>query len=257
MDLTESLLKERKRMRLEEKSNAMNGNMLNGDMIPNGRIQFVQEESYVDILVYSLLDHWKQIVLVVLIGTVLAGAFHIAIITPEYEVDATMYITSSKTEATLSDLQMSTRLTTDYVEIIKSRTILLHLKTDYKKLSQLITVVGGDDTPIIKIIVKCADAELACDIANSLVNLTVDQIYHLIGNKELTVIDYAELAAVKDVTPSFMIVLIIGAFIAGVFICSIIILRTLMNTTIKTEEDVDKYLGLPVLVSVPYYTETK
>lgn len=251
-------------MRVDERSNTMNGNMLNNNILLSD-LQQIQEEDYIDILalITSLLEHWKQILLVVLIGTVLAGAAHIALLSPKYQADAKLYITSSNTGATLSDLQMSTRLTTDYAEIIKSRTVLrsvieqLHLKTDYEQLSKLIDVENGGATPIIKIIVSCADAELACDIANSLVNITLDQIYQLIGNKELTVIDYAEIAAVKDVTPSFLLFLILGAAVAGFLVCGLISIRTLMNTTIKTEEDVDKYLGVPVLVSVPYYKEAK
>ena len=49
----------------------------------------------------------------------------------------------------------------------------------------------------------------------------------------------------------------IGGLLGAFVICAIYVLRMLMDNTMKSEDDVDKYLHLPVLAAVPYYKERK
>ena len=156
---------------------------------------------------------------------------------------------------------MSAALTDDYARIIKSRVVLnrvireLQLDLDYKELSELVEVNNPDSTHIIEIIVTCDDLELSRNIANALLNVSVDQIYQIIGSSEPTVIDYSEAEAVEDVTPCLAKYMIIGGLLGAVLVCAVLIVRMLMDTTMHSEEDVDRYLQLPVLASVPYYRD--
>ncbi|MGN0354306.1 MAG: polysaccharide export protein, partial [Muricoprocola sp.] len=84
---------------------------------------------------------------------------------------------------------------------------------------------------------------------------SVDQIYQIVGNSKPTVFDYAKAESVIDVTPSLTKYMAIGGMIGAVLVCAVLVIRMLMNTTMYTEEDIDKYLGLPVLAAVPYYKE--
>ena len=160
-----------------------------------------------------------------------------------------------------SDLQLSAALTDDYANIIKSRTVLnrviddLDLDLDYKQLGQLITVNNPDSTHIVDIKVTCDDPELSRNITNSLMNISVDQIYQIIGSGEPTVIDYAVAEAVQDVTPGLKKYLVLGGMLGAVVVCGIVVLLMLMDTTLKTVDDIDRYLHLPVLAAVPYYRE--
>ena len=172
-----------------------------------------------------------------------------------------IYITNTDSMVTFSDLQLSAALTDDYAKIIKSRTVLkrvieeLQLDLDYRQLEELIEVSNPDSTHIIEIQVTCDDLELSRNIANALLNIGVKQIYQIIGSSEPTVIDYSEADAVEDVTPSLLKYLALGALLGMVLMCAILVVCMLMNTTMKTEEDVMKYLNIPVLTSVPYYRE--
>ena len=47
----------------------------------------------------------------------------------------------------------------------------------------------------------------------------------------------------------------IGAFLGIVAVSVILIVFELLNDTIKTEEDVEKYLGITVLASLPDHTK--
>ena len=133
----------------------------------------------------------------------------------------------------------------------------LQLDLDYEELSELVTVTNPDSTHIIEMQVVCGDPELSRNITNALMNISIDQIYQIIGSSEPTVIDYSIAESVQDVTPSIFMYMAIGGLLGALAVCAVLIIRMLMDSTIKSEEDVEKYLGLPILAAVPYYREGK
>ena len=210
---------------------------------------------------YLLLSHWKSIFLAMLIGAAIFGAYHTFLLKSSYQADASIYITSTDSMISFSDLQLSAALTDDYANIIKSRTVLnrvideLDLNLNYRQLGALISVDNPDSTHIVDIKVTCDDPELSRNITNALMNISVDQIYQVIGSGEPTVIYYAMAEAVQDVTPSLKKYLMTGALLGALIVCAIVVLRMLTDTTLKTVDDIDRYLHLPVLAAVPYYRE--
>lgn len=212
---------------------------------------------------YLLKSKWKEIFLALLVGALIFGAYHTFLVKPSYQADASIYITNTESALSFSDLQLSSALTDDYANIIRSRTVLnrvieeLDLNLDYKQLAKLVAVSNPDSTHIVDIKVTCDDPEMSRNITNALLNISVSQIYQIIGSGEPTVIDYSVAEAVQDVTPSLFKYLAIGGFLGACVACAIFILQMLMDGTMKTEEDIDKYLHLPVLAAVPYYNEKK
>ena len=55
--------------------------------------------------------------------------------------------------------------------------------------------------------------------------------------------------------PSYFKWTIIGGVIGGVIICAIILIKYLLDDTIKTSEDIERYLGLSTLASIPIIGE--
>lgn len=220
-----------------------------------------EEETEIDLLeiFYLLRSKWKEIFLATLVGALIFGTYHTFMVNPSYQADASIYITNKNSMMTFSDLQLSAGLTDDYVNIIKSRTVLnrvideLQLDLNYKQLGEMITVSNPDSTHIIDIRVTCDEPELCRNITNALLNISVNQIYQIIGSSEPTVIDYSAAEAVQDVTPGLKKYLAIGGLLGAFAVCAIYILLMLMDTTLKSEDDIDKYLHLPVLTAVPYY----
>lgn len=220
-----------------------------------------QDDDVIDLkeLFFGLLASWKSILLAMLIGAILLGVYHTLFVRPSYRADAQIYITNTDSMISVADLQLSSALTEDYAKIIKSRTVLkrvireMDLDMNFKQLEQLITVENPESTHIIHIYVTCDDLELSRNIANCLLNISVSQIYQIIGSSEPTVIDYAEADAVEELMPSFPRYLLMGALIGAALVGAVLVLRILMNTTLKTEEDIEKYLHMPVLSAVPFY----
>ena len=191
-------------------------------------------------LYYALKKRVLVILAAVLAGAVIAGAATKLFITPVYSATATMLVlTKETTLSSLADLQIGSQLTKDYNILITSRTVLqdvvdeLNLDMTYKELMECITIENPSDTRILSITAIDKDPEMAKKIADTLAKTSAD----FIGDK-------------MEVTPPKKNVLI-GALAGLILSAGIIILLTLMDDTIKSEEDIENYLGLTTLASIP------
>lgn len=223
--------------------------------------QTVEQEIDLVELFFVLLHHWKSLLLSFLIGATVFGAYHNMMVKPVYTASTELYITSTDSVISLQDLQMGSALTADYQSIITSRAVLnkviddLQLNTDYKGLRKLISVTNPTGTHIIQTKVSTNNLALSRDIANDLLVVSIDRIFQIVGTSEPTIIDYAEAQAVEDATPGLLRYLIIGGMIGFLLVAAVLFAETIMNRALKTEDDIEKYLQLPVLSAVPYYNE--
>ena len=207
---------------------------------------------------HLLLPKWKLLFVAILAGSVLGGAYCTFLLETTYRAEASLYITSSESLLSFSELQLSSALTEDYAYIIKSRTVLervideLGLDMDYKQLGDLVGVTNPDSSHVISISVTTMDPEMSRNIANSLLNVSVEQINQIVGNGMPSVIDESVIRAVVTQKPSMAKYIVLGAMLGFVLAAGILIVRMLMDTTIKSEDDVERYLGVPLLSSIPY-----
>ena len=214
-------------------------------------------------LAYVLLRRWKMLVLFTVVGALLAGVYHQFLVKPSYQADASIFITNTDSVITISDMQLSSALTEDYSKILTSRSVLKEVIEDqdldmtFQDLSKLLTISNPESSHIINIAVNCGDADMARNITNSLMNVGIHRIYQIIGTGEPNVIDYSESDSVVETTPGLKKYLMLGGMLGLVLACALITVRFLLDTTLKSEDDIAKYLRLPVLSVVPYYEEGK
>ena len=210
-------------------------------------------------LFFALVHNWRALLLGTLIGAFIFGLVLVIFIKPAYQASTELYITSNDSMISLQDLQIGTAIAEDYRFIITSRSVLnkviedLQLDLDYDHLKAMINVTNPNGTHIIRTSVKTGDLELSRDIANKLLSVSIERIYQVVGASEPSVIDYSEASA--DVSPSFRKFLLIGTLIGFLVVAVIVIVRVIMNSTLRTEEDIEKYLNLTVLAAIPYYDE--
>ena len=210
---------------------------------------------------FALVHNWRALLLGTLIGAFVFGLVHVLFIKPAYQANTELYITSNDSMISLQDLQIGTAIAEDYRFIITSRSVLnkviedLQLDLNYDQLKAMINVTNPNGTHIIRTSVKTGDLELSRDIANKLLSVSIERIYQVVGASEPSVIDYSEASAVEDVSPSFRKFLLIGTLIGFLVVAVIVIVRVIMNSTLRTEEDIEKYLNLTVLAAIPYYDE--
>lgn len=219
------------------------------------------EEDTIDLLelFFVLLNHWKMILVVMLLCAAMAGTYNYYFIEEMYQASSKVYISSTNSMINIQELQLSDALTVDYEEILCSRTVLkkviqkLNLDMTYKDLRTLITISNPKDSHCLDISVTCQEPEMAVEITNCLVRIGLDQVYRIIGHEEPSIIDAAEADAVEVIKDSLLKYVLLGAMAGAVVVCGIIILFVLLDNTMQTEEDVEKYMELPVLAAVPLF----
>ena len=198
---------------------------------------------------------WIILGVIVLFGGV-AGAFSKFVLTPQFKSTAMVYILSKETTLTsLADLQIGSKLTKDYKIIVTSRRVLnqvideMELGLTYKDLKEKVTIDNPQDTRILSISVEDPDPNMAKMIADKIATVSSDYIGDIMEMVPPKLIE-GEVPVLKS-SPSNAKNALIGGLLGAVLICGLITVQVVMNDTIRTEEDVTKYLGLSVLASVP------
>ena len=219
-----------------------------------------EEETEIDLidLAWALLDKIHYIVLCFLIGAVIMNAYSYFLVRPTYKSTAKMYIVSASKNSVvdLDALNIGTSLTADYEQLMLSYPVLeqvinkLNLDMDSDTLAKMITLENPTDTRILNINVVSTDPKNARDIANTLMDVSVDYLPKTMSTNAPNVAQKAKLADHKD-GPSYTKYTIIGA-LAGVFLyCMYLVVKYLMDDTIHTADDMEKYFDIVPLAVIP------
>ncbi len=217
------------------------------------------EDMEIDLL-ELLRAFWHRLWLIVLAavaGGGLAWAYSRYVLTPQYTSTAMLYVLSKETTLTsLADLQLGSQLTKDYQVLITSRPVLeevigeLELDISYRKLREKISVENPADTRFLNVTVVDPDPRLAKQIVDEVAARSSDYIGDIMEMIPPKLIEDGEVAAIQS-SPSNEKNAVLGALLAMVAVCGVIALGVILNDTVRTEEDVEKYLGITVLASIP------
>lgn len=199
---------------------------------------------------------WIIIAATVVFG-VAAAIITKAFITPIYSSQSTIYILTKTTSLTsLADIQLGSQLTADYEVLIKSRPVLekvienLKLDLRYDELGEKVVVANEADTRVLTITVNDPDKELAKQIVDELTDVGCARIAEIMGTDPPNIVDYGHVAE-KKTSPNTTKNTLAGAFAGFALSIIIIIVVFLMNDAIKTAEDVERYLGINTLGTIP------
>lgn len=180
------------------------------------------------------------------------------VITPSYESTTKIYILNKQENAsvTYSDIQLGTQLTKDYAELIQSRFVLeevvqgMGLNLTYEQMKGKVSVTTPTDTRILAIRVKDKDPVMAMKIANAIREAAAVHIMNVMDIQAVNVAETANMP-MKKASPSALKNTFVGGTL-GIFIIIIIVMvRYMMDDTVKTPEDVEKYLQLSTLAVIP------
>ena len=180
-------------------------------------------------------------------------------VTPQYESTTSVYISTNKQNEksmTYSDAQLATQLTKDYEELIVGRYVLervieqFSLDDNYEGLRKRVQVTNTADTRIINITVKDPEPEKARLIADSIRDIASEHIKTVTDVEAVNVADEANLPESPS-EPSVLKWTALGALIGMLLAVGVIVVGYLMDDTIKSAEDVEKYLELSTLALIP------
>ncbi len=206
---------------------------------------------------YALLAKWQWIAAATLICALVMGIVTFFFITPKYQASATIYVVSRKDSAiNMSDLQIGTALTSDYIEIfnmweVHEKVISnLDLPYTYKQMSSMLSVTNTSDTRMLKIAFTSTSAEEAAEVANEYAKVASDYIAEKMVTDKPTTMSTA-LVPTSPVSPNKTRNILLGALIGLVASCGVVVVIMLLDDTYKNAEDIRKYTGLVTLAEVP------
>ena len=179
------------------------------------------------------------------------------VMTPIFTAENSMLVlTKETTLSSLADLQMGSQLTGDYTVLTTSRPVLetvienLELDMEYQDLKKLISISNPNDTRILVISVEHPSPQMALDIVREVANEASEYIGDTMEVVPPKIIDEGVLPT-KKTSPSTAKNTLIGILLGGILSAGIIVLRVVLDDTIKSEEDIEKHLGLSTLSAVP------
>lgn len=214
-------------------------------------------------LIVVLLRKWW---IILLCGIVAGSAFLVGtklLSTPLYQSVTKIFVLSQQdvNYLTSTDIQLSSYLTRDYAELIKSRTVAqevidrLELNMAPEALIGQVYVYTQSDTRIVTIIVTNEDPALAQELANVIREVSAKQFVDVMGVEAVNMVDEANLPTAPS-SPNVRKNVLMGFSWGCLLAIALILLLHLLDDTVKNEEDVERYLGLNVLAAIPTVEQT-
>ena len=210
---------------------------------------------------FEFIKNKLGLLIIITVGVCLLGCVYgLFLQKPMYKSYTTIILSGSDSQITQSELSLSKSLVDTYAEIVKSRRVLeqvieeLNLDTTYEKLSNKISVTSVNNTEIIKITVTDTDPTEAKNIANVTANYFTKEVVDLYKVNNVNVLDEANTTNTPyniNVAKQIIIYLFIG-FIIGAGVLFIIFY---FDRTIKSAEQVEQKIKLPILGSVEEFTK--
>ena len=208
---------------------------------------------------------WEKILVIIATGIIVGLAGFLVskfLITPKYESETKLYVLNRANDSatTLSDVQLSTQLTKDYQILVTSAPVMnqvikeLGLNMKASELASTISVDTPSDTRVLQITVTSDDPKRAKDIADKVAQVSSKKICDIMKIEQVNVIEEGSLSeepAVDTVQKWTLIGLALGIVLS----CAVIIIRSMLDDTVKTTEDVEKYFDLSTLAVIPISEE--
>lgn len=212
-------------------------------------------------LFHMLLQRWWMIAVAAIVGFALAAGVTKFAITPKYESQAMLYILTKTTSVTsMVDLQIGEAITGDFEIIATSKPVIdsaiQQIKRTHnvsftrKEIKEMLTITNQDDTRILQIRALSDNPEYACWVANAVAEATSERMAEIMKSDPPTTVERAEVEK-EPVSPSLLKNSVIGFMLGAIAVCGVLVVQFLMNDNIKTDEDIEKYLGESTLVMIP------
>lgn len=210
----------------------------------------------------GVLLHWAWLILAVaLVCGVIAYSFSKFVLPERYQSTTKVYVLNRSNDSmgdtlTYSELQAGSQLTKDYAEMITSRYVLekvigdLQLPYEYEALKSKVSVTTQPDTRIIQITVTDEDPSMAQTIARKVRIDSSVHIQNVMAIDAINVVDDANYPTRKS-SPNNAKNAMTSALIGAGLVCAVLIGRHQLDDTIKTGEDVEKYLSVSCLAMIP------
>ena len=213
----------------------------------------------------DLVEIWQVIkkqfgllVIIVILCAVLAGVISKFFIAPKYTSSSTIFLTPSISESGVVDFtsqNSNEKLVNNVMALLVQDNILSEVakQTGMESVEDLrnqIKVSNDTNTTLVKVEATTLDPKLSKNIVNSTVNVFIDTMQENLNLKNIEIVDKAKLSY-EPSGPNVKKNILMGAAAGFVMDALIVVLKVLTNTKLKSKEEAEKYLKLPVFCELP------
>ena len=214
---------------------------------------------------------WLLIIALPLIAALTSGIISFYIIKPVYQASTTLIVGKKAediSQALLGQildynvLQANLQLAKTYGEIAKSRTVeqnvieKLNLGLTVTELDNQVLINPVKNTEILEIQVQNTDPQLAASIANTMAEEFSAAVVEIKKVDSVSIVDEA-VAPANPVKPNKMLNILIALLVGLMAAGGLAFLLEYLDNTIKTSEEAENILGIPVLGLIPLYDNEK
>ena len=218
-------------------------------------------------LVELLKMFWRKKILIILITILFIGIGYIyttRFVTPMYTSTTTLVLASnnkknkSNTTSTAAEVAVNTKLVSTYSELIKSQKVLRDVVADTginiteEQLKKEISIESVLSTSLINISIEDKIPENSSKIANEIANVFTKKVAEIYNINNVQIVNQAEIPQEPSNINHKKDIVIFG--LVGLLVSiTYIIIANMLDTTIKSSEELDDIFGLPILASIPMY----
>ncbi|QWB29748.1 MULTISPECIES: YveK family protein [Exiguobacterium] len=202
---------------------------------------------------------WRILALTI-VAALISFAVSSFLIKPTYQAGTQILVTPKKQDNEVIDaqsVQSSVTLVNTYRVIIKSPAILEQVQkevpnapTNMNALNNMVTVESEQNSQVINVSVQSTDAALASNLANSIAEVFSSDVQELMSVDNVTVLSTSGIPT-SPVSPNIILNTAIAAVVGFLLGVGLAFLREVLDRRIRTEDQVQQILDLPVLGSIP------
>lgn len=228
-------------------------------MVPAADEQSADVYTTIDLvdLMYRLLASWKLIVCLALVLAIAAGMYSHFLVTPMYEATSTIYVLNRSDSAiNLSDLQLGTALTADYIKVFEMWEVHeqvisnLNLPYSYRQMERMLTISNTANTRMLDITITSANPQEAAAVANEYARVVSQYIAETMATEKPSIMSVA-LVPSNPVSPNKTLYVMLGLALGILISGGYVFINMLVDDKYKTVEEIRKYTGLTTLAVVP------
>lgn len=205
-----------------------------------------------------LRKHLKLVIALPVACALLMGVISLVAMKDTYTASTSMYILAKTDDqaggsASYSDLSASQMLSNDIATLLDSDSVKegaakqlgLDNLDDYK-----VSVTSESTTRVITLSVTGTDAEDTAKVANAMATSVSTVAQNVDAAKSINVIDKAKTPDIPSGPKRTLYVAV--AFLAGLFAAvAFVVLADMLNTRIRSAEEAEELLGIPVVGRIP------
>lgn len=216
-------------------------------------------------LMQTLRKRMNLIVLITLAAVVISGAVSFFVLTPIYQSSTQLLVNQEKSDQPVynpAEIQTNLQLINTYNVIMKSPAILdkviddLDLDMSVGQLNEKITVQSEKDSQVVNVTVQDPIPNQAADIANKIAEVFQAEIGNIMNVNNVSILTKAEVGENASPVKPQPVLNIAIALVVGVMVgVGVAFLLEYLDNTIKTEQDIEKLLELPVLGAIATFED--